>query len=85
MSIFQENSDFQNSLFERVVTKDDLTTAMGISPTTFRKLLKEIEPEIIEKFPKYNKYRHQLNPRLARFIVDSLGYDIEVIRRNIKS
>jgi len=69
---------------EKAISKKELRLAMKIGERTFTKQLSALEPEIIEIFPKYNKKCSLLNPRVARFIVDQLGYDIESIRQTLK-
>lgn len=69
---------------EKAVSKKELRQAMGYEERTFSKKLSSLETEIKELDKKYNKNSSLLNPRVARFIVDELGFDISIVRRTIK-
>lgn len=69
---------------EQPVSKKVLRLAMGYSERTFTKNLSILESEIKEIDHRYKKTCSLLNPRVARFIVDALGFDILEIRRTIK-
>ncbi len=82
LQIISESFHFEQ---EKAITKKELRQAMSLSPRTFTNRLAALEPEIIGLYPKYNKRCSILNPKIARFIVEELGFNIEAIRNNLKN
>lgn len=83
MELLQTIPEKYQTELESLVLKKELREAMGYKERNFTKKLTTLYPEIKMKDPRYKKTDSSLNPRVARFIVDELGFDIEIVRNRI--
>lgn len=52
------------------LTKKLLIQILAISPSEFGRRMKVLEPELVEKFPTYNKHKNTLPPMIFIWICD---------------
>ncbi|MEI6059367.1 MAG: hypothetical protein WCR72_01610 [Bacteroidota bacterium] len=64
-----------------VITKQQLSTAIGMKPRTFTKFLNTLEFEIRQISPAYNKNCSILTPKVAKFILEELGISLDDVRK----
>ena len=83
MEPLQNILEKQQTELESQVAKKELREAMSFNPRTFTKKLTALLPDIKMIDSHYEKTDNSFNPRVARFIVDELGFDIEIIRKKI--
>ena len=50
-------------------TKEDLRQFLNMKKGSYKRHMKALEPELLEKFPNYNKYSTILFPKIFEFII----------------
>ena len=83
MDISNKKSPF--TFGQRSYTKSQLREVMEFKSRRFTNLLTELEPEIKQNFPWYNKKMQILPPGLVYFIVEAYGCDPEEIKKKLDS
>lgn len=65
------------SIFYRAPTKKLLRHVLGVKLTTFKTYMKEIEPELLQEFPSYEKEKQCsiLKPGVFKFLLKGYGLD----------